>query len=140
MSKKTGPSPNSWDIIINPTKSVFEFGLREVWAYRDLLILLVRREFVTIYKQTLLGPLWYLIQPVMYTVFLVFVFGELAELSADGLPKPAFYLAGITLWNYYSECAKKTSQAFIANANIFGKVYFPRLILPLSIVISNLMR
>lgn len=140
MKQEVESTPNTWDIVIQPTRSIFDFGLREIWAYRDLLLLLVRREFVTIYKQTLLGPLWYLIQPVMYTVFLVFVFGEVAELSADGMPKPVFYLAGITLWNYFSECAKKSSQAFISNANIFGKVYFPRMILPLSIIISNLMR
>lgn len=103
-------------------------------------MMFVKRDFVSFYKQTVLGPLWFFIQPVFTTIIFTFVFGNLAGLSTDGLPRPLFYLAGITAWNYFSECITKTSTVFKDNANIFGKVYFPRLILPLSIVTSNLVR
>ena len=128
----------TWEII--PTNKMFNLRLKEVWAYRDLLGLLVRRDFVSFYKQTILGPLWFFIQPLFTTIIYTFIFGSLAGLSADNLPKPLFYMAGITAWNYFSDCLNKTSTVFKDNASIFGKVYFPRLIMPLSIVISNLVR
>jgi lipopolysaccharide transport system permease protein len=125
---------------IGSETSLFDLKLKEVWAYRDLLGLLVRRDFVSFYKQTIFGPLWFFIQPLLTTIMFTFIFGNLAEISTDGLPKPLFYMAGITAWNYFADCLTKTSTVFKDNANIFGKVYFPRLIMPLSIVVSNLVR
>jgi lipopolysaccharide transport system permease protein len=129
-----------WDLVIEPQNSLLQLNLRDVWRYRDLLWLLVKRDFVSFYKQTILGPLWFFIQPLFTTIIFTFVFGNLAGLSTDGLPQPLFYMAGITAWNYFAECLTKTSTVFRDNANIFGKVYFPRLIMPLSIVVSNLVR
>ena len=129
-----------WDLVIEGKRSLFDLQLREVWGYRDLLLSFVKRDFVSFYKQTILGPLWFFIQPIFTTVVFTFVFGSLAGLSTDGLPQPLFYLAGITAWNYFADCITKTSTVFKDNANIFGKVYFPRIIMPLSIVTSNLLR
>lgn len=129
---------DKWEIA--PKNNLFDLRLNEVWAYRDLLVLLVRRDFVSFYKQTILGPLWFFIQPIFTTIIFTFIFGNLAGISTDGLPKPLFYMAGITAWNYFADCLTKTSTVFRDNANIFGKVYFPRLIMPLSIVVSNLVR
>lgn len=129
-----------WDLVIEPQTSLFELNLKDVWRYRDLLWLLVKRDFVSFYKQTILGPLWFFIQPLFTTIIFTFIFGNLAGLSTDGLPQPLFYMAGITAWNYFADCLTKTSTVFRDNANIFGKVYFPRLIMPLSIVVSNLVR
>jgi lipopolysaccharide transport system permease protein len=129
-----------WDLVIEPQSSLFELHLKDVWRYRDLLWLLVKRDFVSFYKQTILGPLWFFIQPLFTTIIFTFIFGNLAGLSTDGLPQPLFYMAGITAWNYFADCLTKTSTVFRDNANIFGKVYFPRLIMPLSIVVSNLVR
>ncbi len=129
-----------WDMIIEPYNSVFDLKLKDVWQYRDLLWLLVRRDFVSFYKQTILGPLWFFIQPLLTTIMFTFVFGRLAGISTDELPQPLFYMAGITAWNYFADCLTKTSTVFKDNANIFSKVYFPRLIMPLSIVVSNLVR
>lgn len=129
-----------WDIVIQPKTSLFSLGLSKVWRYRDLLFLLVRRDFVSFYKQTILGPLWFFIQPLFTTLTYTFIFGQLAGISTDGLPQPLFYMTGITIWNYFSESLTKTSTVFRDNASIFGKVYFPRLIMPLSIVVSNLVK
>lgn len=129
-----------WDIVITPKKSLFDLNLREVWNYRDLLSLFVRRDIVAQYKQTVLGPLWYFIQPLLTTIMFTVVFGQLAGISTDGIPPMLFYLAGITNWNYFAECLNKTSTTFRDNQNLFGKVYFPRLVVPLSIVLSNLVR
>jgi lipopolysaccharide transport system permease protein len=129
-----------WDIVIEKQSSLIDFKLNEVWRYRDLLLMFVKRDFVSFYKQTILGPLWFFIQPLFTTIIFTFVFGNLAGLSTDGLPQPLFYLAGITAWNYFADCITKTSTVFKDNANIFGKVYFPRMIIPLSIVASNLIR
>ena len=129
-----------WDLVIRGRTSLFDIRFRDIWHYRDLLVLFVRRDFVSFYKQTVLGPLWFFIQPLFTTIVFTFVFGNLAGISTDGLPKPLFYLAGITAWNYFADCLVKTSTVFKDNANIFGKVYFPRLIMPLSIVVSNLVR
>ena len=129
-----------WDIILTSKKSWFDLQLKQIWLYRDLLLLFVKRDIISFYKQTMFGPLWYFIQPIMTTIVFTFVFGKLANLPTDGIPQPLFYLAGITSWNYFSDCLLKTSTTFRDNAGIFGKVYFPRVIIPLSIVISNLLR
>ena len=129
-----------WDLEIKPTDNLLNLHLKDVWNYRDLLWLLVRRDFVSFYKQTILGPLWFFLQPLLTTIMFTFVFGRMGGFSTDELPQPLFYLAGITAWNYFSECITKTSTVFTANASLFGKVYFPRLIMPLSIVASNLVR
>lgn len=131
---------DEWDIEITPKGSLFSLPLADIWHYRDLLLLLVRRDFVSFYKQTILGPLWFFIQPLFTTIIYTFVFGNLASIPTDGLPQPLFYLAGITAWNYFADCLVKTSTVFTVNASLFGKVYFPRLIIPLSIVMSNLVR
>lgn len=131
---------NDWDLTIEPQSSLFKLNLKDVWRYRDLLWLFVKRDFVSFYKQTILGPLWFFIQPLFTTIIFTFIFGNLAGISTDGLPQPLFYMAGITAWNYFADCLTKTSTVFKDNANIFGKVYFPRLIMPLSIVASNLVR
>ncbi len=130
----------TWDLEIKPQNKLFDLHLKDVWDYRDLLWLLVRRDFVSFYKQTILGPLWFFIQPLFTTIIFTFVFGKMGGFSTDGLPQPLFYMAGITAWNYFAECLTKTSTVFSTNAAIFGKVYFPRLIMPLSIVVSNLVR
>jgi lipopolysaccharide transport system permease protein len=129
-----------WTEIIEPKTNLFDLKLRELWRYRDLVLMFVRRDFVANYKQTILGPLWFFIQPLLTTVMFIFIFGKVAGLSTDGLPMMAFYLAGVTIWNYFSETLNKTASVFRDNAQIFGKVYFPRLTMPFSIVISNLVR
>ena len=140
INEQTNNHSPEWDLVIEPQSSLFELHLADVWRYRDLLWLLVKRDFVSFYKQTILGPLWFFIQPLFTTIIFTFIFGNLAGLSTDGLPQPLFYMAGITAWNYFADCLTKTSTVFRDNANIFGKVYFPRLIMPLSIVVSNLVR
>ncbi len=129
-----------WTEVIQPKSNLFSLNLKEVWRYRDLLILLVHRDFVTFFKQTILGPLWFFVSPVFTTIIFTFVFGNIAQISTDGAPQVAFYLAGVTLWNYFSTSLTATAGVFTANASIFGKVYFPRLIMPLSIVVSQLMQ
>ncbi len=129
-----------WDLVLEPKTNLFDLKLKEIWKYRDLLMLLVRRDIVSFYKQTILGPLWFFIQPIFTTIIFVYIFGNLAGISTDGLPSPLFYMVGITAWNYFAECLNKTSTVFRDNAHIFGKVYFPRIVMPISIVISNLMR
>jgi len=136
----THTTDEQWDLEIKPRNGLFQLHLHDVWAYRDLLLLLVRRDFVAFYKQTILGPLWFFIQPIFTTIIFTFVFGSLAGISTDGLPQPLFYIAGITAWNYFSDCLTKTSTVFKDNSAMFGKVYFPRLIMPLSLVVSNLVR
>ncbi len=131
---------NDWTLIIKPKSSLFSLNLKEVWRYRDLLEMYIRRDIVTFYKQTILGPLWFFIQPVFTTVIYMFVFGGLAGISTDGIPQPLFYLSGICLWNYFSESLVKTSDTFLVNQGIFGKVYFPRLIAPLSVIITGLLK
>ena len=133
-------TPESWDIVISPKSSWFHLGLKDLWSYRDLLMLFVKRDFISFYKQTALGPLWFFLQPLFTMLVYVFVFGKLAGISTDGIPRPLFYLSGITAWSYFAECLLKTSAVFKDNASMFGKVYFPRLIVPFSIVISNLVR
>lgn len=129
-----------WTETIESRHSLFDLKLSEVWRYRDLVYMFVKRDFISGFKQTILGPIWFFINPIFTTVVYLVVFGNIANLSTDGAPKILFYLAGVTLWNYFSSCLTGTSNVFTGNAAIFGKVYFPRLVMPLTIVISNLMR
>jgi lipopolysaccharide transport system permease protein len=129
-----------WDIEITPKSSLFDLRLKDTWHYRDLLLLLVRRDFVSFYKQTILGPVWFFLQPIITILIYNLVFNNLAKISTDDVPAPLFYLAGTIMWNYFSDCLTKTSTVFKDNAAMLGKVYFPRLIMPLSIVLSNLVR
>lgn len=139
--KHGDPEPvNEWDLVIRPKAGWFDLHLTDLWKHRDLIMLFVRRDFVAQYKQTILGPVWLLIQPLLTTLTFTLVFGNIAKLSTDGLPKILFYLSGITAWNYFGDCLTKTSETFVSNAGIFGKVYFPRLAVPISVVISNLIR
>lgn len=136
MSKIT----KEWDFIIEPKSSLFRLNLKEVWKYRDLLEMYIKREIVTFYKQTILGPLWFFIQPFFTTIVFMFVFGGLAGIPTDGIPQPLFYLSGICLWNYFSDSLIKTSDTFYTNQAVFGKVYFPRLVVPLSVTIAGLLK
>ena len=129
-----------WTTEIRPKTSLLDVDFGEIWRYRDLCLLFVKRNIITQYKQTVLGPLWYLVQPVLTTAMYMIVFGGIAKISTDGLPQPLFYLAGICLWQYFADCLGRTSNTFVDNAGIFGKVYFPRLVVPLANVISNLVR
>jgi len=129
-----------WTTVIKPRNRLFEVNLKEIWDYRDLLSLFVKRTITVQYKQTVLGPLWWFIQPILTVIMYMVVFGGIAGIPTDGVPQPLFYLGGIAMWQYFSDCLGKTSGTFVANAGIFGKVYFPRLIMPLSTVVSNLVR
>lgn len=129
-----------WTEEIGAKTSLFSVNLKEVWRYRDLLFMFVKRDFVTFYKQTILGPIWFFLQPILTTITYVIIFGKIAGISTDGIPRVAFYMSGVTIWNYFSEVLTNTSNVFVNNASIFGKVYFPRLIMPLSIVVSGLMK
>jgi lipopolysaccharide transport system permease protein len=130
----------SWDLIIQPKRSLLALNLRDLWAYRDLLLMFVKRDIVTVYQQTVLGPIWFFIQPLATMLTYVIVFSQIANLSTDGIPPPLFYLTGIIIWNYFQDCLTKTSSTFASNAGIFGKVYFPRLIVPISQVASGLLK
>jgi lipopolysaccharide transport system permease protein len=129
---------NSWDLIIEPRRGLLDLHLADLWRYRDLVLLFVRRDFVSVYKQTILGPLWYLIQPLLTTITFTAIFGNIARLPTDGLPQFLFYMSGTVIWTYFADCLTKTSNTFVNNANLFGKVYFPRLAVPVSILLSNL--
>jgi lipopolysaccharide transport system permease protein len=129
-----------WDIIISPRKKLLDFNVKEILKYRDLLYLFVRRDFVSIYKQTILGPFWFFIQPILTTLTFTIVFGRIAKLSTDGMPPILFYLAGVTMWTYFSEILRKVSTTFVTNRSVFGKVYFPRLITPLSMTLVQLFK
>lgn len=131
---------NKWLFEITPKNRLLELNLKEVWRYRDLLMLFVKRDIITLYKQTILGPIWYLIQPLFTSVIFTLVFNNIAGISTGGIPPFLFNLAGVTTWNYFKECLISTSDTFKKNEAIFGKVYFPRMIVPLSIVISNLLK
>ena len=127
-----------WDLVIEPKRNWWDLQLREVWRYRDLVFMFVRRDFVSQYKQTILGPLWFLIQPLLTSLTFTVIFGNIASLPTDGVPDFLFYLSGTVVWNYFANCLKNTSDTFITNANIFGKIYFPRLVMPMSVVISSI--
>ena len=133
-------SNSDYTTVIKPHAGLFNLKLREVWAYRDLVFILARRDIVAVYKQTILGPLWFLVSPVLTVVVYMFVFGSIAGISTDGMPQAVFYLGGITLWNYFSSCFTATANTFTANAQIFGKVYFPRIVAPLANVLSNMVK
>lgn len=130
----------SWTTVIKPRTGLFEVNLKEIWDYRDLLTLFVKRDITVQYKQTVLGPLWWLIQPALTVIMYMVVFGGIAGIPTDGVPQPLFYLGGVCMWQYFADCLTKTSNTFVTNSSIFGKVYFPRLIMPLSTVTSNLVR
>lgn len=129
-----------WTTEIHPKNRLLAIDFKELWAYRDLCGLFVKRNIITQYKQTVLGPLWYIVQPMLTTVMYMVVFGGIAKISTDGLPQPLFYLAGICFWQYFADCLTRTSNTFVENAGIFGKVYFPRLVVPVANVASNLVR
>ena len=130
--------PSNYEIVIRPTRGWFHLNLADLWKYRDLLFLLVHRDFVARYKQTILGPAWFVFQPLLTTVVFSVVFGGIAKIPTDGLPPMLFYLTGLLGWNYFAQTFQSTSGTLVANAGLFGKVYFPRLVVPLSAVISNL--
>ena len=130
--------PDEWTMILRPKRSLLDINLKELWQYRDLIMLFVKRDFVSKFKQTILGPLWFIIQPLLTTIMFTIIFGNIAGIPTNGIPKILFYMTGIVGWTYFSTCLNETSQTFIKNASIFGKVYFPRLALPISVVISNL--
>lgn len=132
--------PGQWSSIIKSRTGYFDINFAELWRYRDLLILFVKRDFAAQYKQTILGPLWHLVQPIFTTAIFLLVFGKIANIPTDGVPPILFYMSGITLWNYFASCLNNTSNTFVSNASIFGKVYFPRLITPLSVIASNIIR
>ncbi len=138
--QKNANDNKTWKFTISPKSNLVELNLKEVWNYRDLLVLFIKRDIVTIYKQTILGPLWYLIQPLFTAVIFTIIFNNVAEIDTDGIPPFLYNLAGITIWNYFKDCLLATSDTFKSNQHIFGKVYFPRLILPLSVVLSNLIK
>lgn len=132
--------PGDWTLVIKPKKRLLDLDIKGLWRYRDLWYMYVRRNIVTLYKQTILGPLWFFIQPILTTIIYMFVFGGLAGISTDGAPQPLFYLSGITLWNYFTSSFTESSKVFTANAGVFGKVYFPRLVVPLAALTSNLIQ
>ncbi len=129
-----------WDNIIGPKKSNLSFNFKEIWRYRDLLVLFIKKDIVTVYKQTILGPIWFLLQPIFTTLIYMFIFGRVAKIDIKGTPPILFYLGSVTIWNYFSDTLGVTSKTFIDNATVFGKVYFPRLILPLSKVLSGILK
>jgi len=136
----TSSQAEHWNDVITAEKPVFDLRLREVWKYRDLLYLIVKRDFIALYKQTILGPIWFFIQPLLMSLMFTVVFGNIAGISTDEIPKMVFYLSGFTIWSYFAEVFKKTSTTFKDNQQIFGKVYFPRVIAPISITITNVLR
>lgn len=129
-----------WDTVIRPKDKLLSVDFKELWAYRDLCSLFVKRNIITQYKQTILGPVWFVIQPALTVIMYMIVFGGIAGIPTDGVPRPLFYMAGTCMWNYFAECLTKTSNTFVNNAGIFGKVYFPRLVMPIADVLSNLLR
>ncbi len=131
---------NDWTLVIRPQKRWLDIDFAELWRYRDLYSMYVKRDITVTYKQTILGPLWYLIQPAFTTIIYMFVFGGLAGISTDGVPQPLFYMSGIMMWNYFSACFSASSNVFVSNQNVFGKVYFPRLVVPLAEITSKLLQ
>lgn len=129
-----------WDIVVKPKSSLLKLNLKDVWAFKDLIFLLVKRDITSVYKQTILGPLWMVIQPIFTTAIYTFTFSVTAQMSTDNIPPILFYLMGQVFWNYFADSLNKTSNTFIANASVFGKVYFPRLVMPISVIISNLVK
>ena len=130
----------NWTTVIKPRNGLFEVNLKEIWDYRDLLVMFVKRDITVAYKQTILGPLWWVIQPALTVIMYIVVFGGIAGIPTDGIPQPLFYLGGVCMWQYFADCLNRTANTFVTNAGIFGKVYFPRLIMPIANVTSNLVR
>lgn len=128
-----------WTSIIQPSNGWFDIKFKELWNYRDLIAMMVKRDFVAFYKQTILGPLWFLLQPLFTTIVFTVIFGNIAKLPTNGLPQVLFYLSGTVMWNYFAACLNTTSDTFVANAGIFGKVYFPRLVIPIAVVITKML-
>jgi lipopolysaccharide transport system permease protein len=139
MDLITEKKEENWTTIIRPKSAWFDINLLELWKYRDLILLFARRDFVSVYKQTILGPIWFLLQPLFTTIVFTVIFGKVAKIPTDGLPQVIFYMCGIVTWQYFASCLTKTSDTFVVNAAIFGKIYFPRLAVPVSIVIINLL-
>lgn len=140
MNMTENKEAERWDLVIEPTSSLFDLHLKEVWKYKDLITLFIKRDFAAQYKQTILGPVWHLVQPILTTAIFLLLFGKIANIPTDGIQPVLFYMSGITIWNYFSACLINTSNTFVINAPIFGKVYFPRLVIPLSVVFSNIIR
>ena len=140
MERSKPDTNGGWTTVIKPKRRWLDVDLRELWRYRDLYAMYIKRDFITLYKQTILGPLWFVIQPLFTTIIYMFIFGGLAGISTDGVPQPLFYMSGIILWNYFSSSFGQSSNVFVSNAVIFGKVYFPRLIVPLAGITSNLFK
>ena len=141
MRKKLSDSPDeSWDIVIKPASGWLKIPFAEIFRYRDLIFMFIKRDFVTFYKQTILGPLWYIIQPLVNSVIFTIIFGNLAKIPTDGTPPFLFYMAGTVVWSYFAVCMTQTSNVFVMNRDIFGKVYFPRMTVPISIVITNMLQ
>jgi lipopolysaccharide transport system permease protein len=139
MSTNAG-GQGSWDLEIRAKRKLFDINFAEIWRYRDLVLLFVRRDFVAQYTQTILGPVWHVIQPLLTTIMFLLVFGKIAKIPTDGINPMLFFMSGITIWNYFAFCLTNTSNTFVMNAAIFGKVYFPRIIMPVSVTLSNLIR
>ncbi len=141
MTDKTiSNNTDNWDSIITSGRGYLDFNIKELWRYRDLLMLFVKKDIITVYKQTILGPLWFVIQPMLTSLMFLLIFNNIAKISTGAIPPILFYLAGTTLWNYFSDTLNVTSKTFTENASVFGKVYFPRIILPLSKVVSGLIK
>ena len=140
QTKEIEDDNEPWDLILEPQNKWYSLGLQQIFRFKDLLLLFVRRDFVSVYKQTILGPVWFFIQPIITAITYAIIFGNLANIPTDGVAPILFYMCGITLWNYFSDTLSKTADTFSANASVFGKVYFPRMIVPLSVVLSNLVK
>jgi lipopolysaccharide transport system permease protein len=140
VDQQNGKEEETWDLVIEPKAKLLDLHLGEVWRYRDLMFLFVKRDFVAQFKQTILGPVWHFVQPIFTTLMFLLVFTKIANIDTDGVKPVLFYMSGIAIWNYFASCLNATSSTFVANAGIFGKVYFPRLVLPLSSVISNIIK
>lgn len=138
MSLESSPNSDEWDVVIAPRIKAIDLDLREVWRYRDLIWMFFKRDFITFYKQTILGPLWYLIHPTLTAITYFVIFGKIANISTDGLPPFVFYMSGIVLWTYFAACLTNNAEVFSKNAQLFGKVYFPRLVIPISVVMSGM--
>jgi lipopolysaccharide transport system permease protein len=138
--KTAEPDSEMWDLIIRPKRHLLDINLKEIWDYRDLVMLFVRRDFVAKYKQTILGPFWFILNPLISTLMYTLVFAGIAKISTEGVPPQLFYLSGIVAWSYFASCLNGTSSTFLSNAAIFGKVYFPRLVPPISVIISSIVQ
>ena len=137
---KNSKNNKDWDIVIQSQKSFFKIDIQSLFSYRDLIYMFIKRDYVVFYKQTILGPIWYLIQPLVNTIVFTVIFGKVAKISTDGIPPFIFYMAGNVIWSYFSSCLSATSNIFVSNAGLFGKVYFPRLIVPISSIILSLLQ